>query len=121
MNISIGAMARAFGLSDEALRYYEKKGLVTPTRNNQNGYRTFSRTDIQRVSNIKRYQNQGFSLDEISAIYSGITDVELQRLYQQKMAAARQTIRYQEHVLARMEAAAEALANAPSLLNKPQL
>lgn len=120
MKISIGTMARAFDLSDEALRYYEKKGLVTPERNHQNGYRTFSRTDIQRIGNIKRYQNQGFSLEEISAVYSGINDKALQRLYQEKMEAAKQAIRYQEHILNRMNATVQALSNAPDLLNRPR-
>lgn len=120
MKISIGAMARAFDLSDEALRYYEKKGLVTPERNVQNGYRTFSRTDIQRVANIKRYQNQGFSLEEISAIYSGTTEQQLHCLYADKLSAVRRAITYQEHILVRMEAASAALKNAPNLLGKPE-
>ena len=120
MKISIGTMAHAFDLSDEALRFYEKKGLVTPERNQQNGYRTFSRTDIQRIGNIKRYQNQGFSLEEISAIYGGIDEASLQALYQQKIDAARQAIRHQAHILARMQAATRAIAGAPELLYRPR-
>lgn len=113
-------MARAFDLSDEALRYYEKKGLVTPERNAQNGYRTFSRTDIQRIANIKRYQNQGFTLEEISAIYSGMAEGQLHGLYAEKLAAARKAITYQERILVRMDAAAAALENVPARLGKPE-
>lgn len=58
MKISIGTLSRAFGLSDEALRFYEKKGLLHPVRENGNGYRVFELADIQRISNIQRLKSQ---------------------------------------------------------------
>ena len=60
MEISIGKLSEAFGLSDEALRFYEKKGLLHPERK-ASGYRVFQRSDIQLVANIRRLQNQNFS------------------------------------------------------------
>ena len=71
MKISIGTLSRAFGLSDEALRFYEKKGLLHPVRENGNGYRVFELADIQRISNIQRLKSQGFTLEEIQRVYSG--------------------------------------------------
>ena len=68
MKISIGTLSKAFELSDEALRFYEKKGLLHPRRENRNGYRVFSRADIQSVSNIQRLKNQGFSLEETHSV-----------------------------------------------------
>ena len=70
MKISIGTLSRAFGLSDEALRFYEKKGLLHPVRENGNGYRVFELADIQRISNIQRLKSQGFTLEEIQRVYS---------------------------------------------------
>ena len=39
MRLSIGVLAKAFNLSDEALRYYEKKGFLHPRREGSGGYR----------------------------------------------------------------------------------
>ena len=65
MRIMIGTLSKAFDLSDEALRFYEKKGLVRPKREGETGYRVYERVDIQRIGNIKRMKNQGFTLEEM--------------------------------------------------------
>ena len=42
MKISISALSIAYGLTPEALRYYEEKGLLTPERTSSGGFRKFS-------------------------------------------------------------------------------
>lgn len=58
MRIMIGTLSKAFDLSDEALRFYEKKGLVRPKREGETGYRVYERVDIQRIGNIKRMKTK---------------------------------------------------------------
>lgn len=121
MKISIGTLSKAFALSDEALRFYEKKGLLHPQREGERGYRVFERTDIQRIANIKRLKNQGFSLDEIHSVYSCIDEASLQELFAGKVEEARREIAYREHVLSHMQYTLRTLQDAPELLSEPRL
>ena len=68
MKISISALSVAYGLTPEAIRFYEEKGLLMPERAGAGGFRRFSLNDVQRIGFIKSYQRQGFSLDEIKYI-----------------------------------------------------
>lgn len=120
MKISIGTLSRAFGLSDEALRFYEKKGLLHPRRENGNGYRVFELADIQRISNIQRLKSQGFTLEEIQRVYSTGGERELAGLYGSKIREMERKIAYDRHVLARMRTTARTLKTAQKQLMQPQ-
>ena len=64
MKYRIGEMAEFFGLTKEAIRYYERKGLVTSTRDAQTGYRYYERDEITTLKQIRTYESLGFSLNE---------------------------------------------------------
>lgn len=119
MKISIGTLSKAFGLSDEALRFYEKKGLLHPVRENGNGYRVFELADIQRISNIQRLKSQGFTLEEIQRVYSTGGEHELAGLYGRKIEEMKHKIAYDNHVLARMRATVRILQTAREELMIP--
>lgn len=120
MKISIGTLSKAFDLSDEALRFYEKRGLLHPQREDGSGYRVYEQADIQRVANIKRLKSQGFTLDEIQRVYSHSGEDELDAIYREKILAAQREIAHRTQVLAHMIEARRTLAEAPSLLLKPE-
>ena len=120
MKISIGTLSKAFDLSDEALRFYEKKGLIHPSREGRCGYRVFERADIQRIANIKRLKNQSFSLDEIHSVYSCIDEEALQSLYAVKIREAQREIDYRLHIMAHMQETMQILKDAPVLLHEPR-
>ena len=65
---SIRELAQEFGVTTRALRFYEEKGLLSPTRNNQS--RCYNSTDRTRLKLIMRGKRLGFSLDESSEIIS---------------------------------------------------
>lgn len=50
-----------------AIRFYEKKGLITPLRE-ENGYRTFTPKDIDLLQFITLYRKLGFSLEAIKRL-----------------------------------------------------
>lgn len=60
---TIRQLAREFGLTARAIRFYEDKGLISPTRVGQN--RLFSHRDRVRLSFVVRGKRVGFSLAEI--------------------------------------------------------
>lgn len=65
---SIQEISKKSGLSSRALRHYEEKGLITPQRNPENGYRLFKESDIKVLEDIKKYKRLEFSLEEIKVL-----------------------------------------------------
>lgn len=62
--MKIGEVAVRAGVSVDALRFYEEKGLIKPLRT-ANGYRHYPEETLQLVGYIKLAQQLGFSLKEI--------------------------------------------------------
>ncbi|MFO1186029.1 MAG: MerR family DNA-binding transcriptional regulator [Alphaproteobacteria bacterium] len=60
---TIRQLAKEFSLTARAIRFYEDKGLIAPTRIGQN--RLFSHRDKVRLSLVVRGKRVGFSLAEI--------------------------------------------------------
>ncbi|HHY49873.1 MAG TPA: MerR family DNA-binding transcriptional regulator [Alphaproteobacteria bacterium] len=65
---SIADLAREFGISTRAIRFYESKGLLAPER--VGGTRVFRRRDRARLILILRGKRLGFSLRDISEYLS---------------------------------------------------
>jgi DNA-binding transcriptional MerR regulator len=64
-SLKIGEIARRSGLGVEALRFYEKSGLLDRPPRTHSGYRLYDESVLERLSFIKKAQMLGFSLDEI--------------------------------------------------------
>lgn len=58
---------KILGISKEALRYYEKEGLIKPTRDNNN-YRNFNEEDLRLLKVILLLRSLEVSIDEIRLI-----------------------------------------------------
>jgi DNA-binding transcriptional MerR regulator len=65
---AIADLAREFGISTRAIRFYEAKGLLSPER--VGGTRVFRRRDRARLMLILRGKRLGFSLRDISEYLS---------------------------------------------------
>ena len=63
--LKIGELAELASISRDALRFYEKHGLVTPTARTDSGYRLYSKSDVLRISFILSAKEVGFTLNEI--------------------------------------------------------
>jgi DNA-binding transcriptional MerR regulator len=61
----IGALARQAGLSVQAIRLYERKGLLKPALRAANGYRVYDVQALLRLAAIRQGQRLGFSLREM--------------------------------------------------------
>ncbi|MCD6733868.1 MAG: MerR family transcriptional regulator [Burkholderiaceae bacterium] len=60
----IGELARATGLTREALRFYESRGLIR-ARRMPNGYRDYPAETVMLVDYIRTARQLGFTLTEI--------------------------------------------------------
>lgn len=63
----IGAVARATGVSQRLLRYYEEQGLLTPVRQ-PSGYREYGEADVAAVRNIRALLATGLPLRVIADV-----------------------------------------------------
>lgn len=66
--LKIGDVAKLSGIGIEALRFYEKSGLLDRPARTESGYRLYGRDVLDRLAFIKQSQTLGFSLDEIRSI-----------------------------------------------------
>jgi|SRR5215207_4072892 len=63
--LTIGTLAAAVGVHIETIRYYERRGLLSPAARTSAGYRQFDDGDVWRLRFIRRAKALGFTLAEI--------------------------------------------------------
>ena len=82
--LNIGQVAKQTGLTVEAIRFYEKKGLIDNPQRSESGYRQYPQETIKRVRFIQRAKDVGFTLSDIAELLdlrqepgSSCTDIKL--------------------------------------------
>ena len=64
--MSIGELAERTGCTAEAIRYYEREGVVPrPARTGSGRYRHYGLADVERFAFLRRARELGFSLAEV--------------------------------------------------------
>ncbi len=66
--MKIGQVAKQAGIGIDAVRFYEREGLIEKPARRPSGYREFSPDVVLRLRFIKRAKELGFSLREISEL-----------------------------------------------------
>ncbi|HLM00901.1 MAG TPA: heavy metal-responsive transcriptional regulator [Pyrinomonadaceae bacterium] len=66
--LKIGEVSRLSGIGIEALRFYEKSGLLERPGRTYSGYRLYDESVLERLAFIKQAQVLGFALDEIKQL-----------------------------------------------------
>jgi DNA-binding transcriptional MerR regulator len=61
----VSEISRLGGLTPHTVRFYVRKGLLSPERQAHNGYQVFGRHDLERVELIRALQTLGYTLAEI--------------------------------------------------------
>ena len=62
---SIGALAKAAGVTAPTVRYYEEIGLLPAARRTSGGQRNYQQADLDRVTFIKQCRDFGFGIDQV--------------------------------------------------------
>ncbi|HXG85719.1 MAG TPA: MerR family DNA-binding protein [Pyrinomonadaceae bacterium] len=68
VSLKIGEVSQSSGIGIEALRFYERSGLLGKPHRSMSGYRLYNEGVLERLAFIKKAQTLGFSLDEIKSI-----------------------------------------------------
>ncbi|GGP11012.1 MerR family transcriptional regulator [Oceanobacillus neutriphilus] len=67
--MKIGELSKETGVSIRSLRYYEKKNLIRPPRQ-ENGYREYEESDIETVKAVQLFLKLGMNTEEIYQVLS---------------------------------------------------
>src|SRR5437899_12106643 len=92
--LQIGQVAQKTGLSVDAIRFYEKAGLLPRPARTEGGYRLYRQREVADLEFIQKAQQLGFSLKEIKELFSiqrhpQETCVHVRNLIAQKLAVVR--------------------------------
>ena len=66
--MQIAIVAKKIGLSVDAIRFYERNGLLPRPPRTQGGFRRYGDTDVETVGFVRRVQGLGFTLSEIRGL-----------------------------------------------------
>ena len=89
--LAIGELAARAGLTRDALRYYERLGMIAPLCRTSGGFRVYAPEVIERLRFIKQAQRHGMTLAEIKDLLRldarrGNQCRQVQQLLQRKLA-----------------------------------
>ena len=117
----IGDVAGILGISSDLIRYYEEKGVVSPTKDPSNNYRYYDTWDINYLVDCLWYKNFGFGIEQIANMVAECSyDGLLERL-EKKGTDIMEVIRRHELLLQRIKLFCERLERTKSFLGKCDL
>lgn len=68
MDYTTKDLSKILDVSTNTIRRYEGMGYLSADRNEQNGYRKFSHTDVEKLMYVAKYRKVGFSHEDINDI-----------------------------------------------------
>ena len=121
----IGELAREAGVPDTTIRYYERRGLLEPTRTLSN-YRLYSPVSVRRVRFIRHAQELAFTLEEIKELLalridSEATCADVRERTEAKMGDIKDKIRALRAMHKTLKRLSEACSNGASASDCPIL
>ena len=66
--LTVGELSKQVNITADAIRHYVRIGLLTPSRDPDNGYKLFDRDDVKKTAFIRRAKLLGFTLHDIQII-----------------------------------------------------
>ena len=64
----VGQLASELGISAQAVRFYERSGLLKEPARTESGYRQYGADDLKRLRFIRQAKELGFTLTEIGSM-----------------------------------------------------
>jgi MerR family transcriptional regulator, copper efflux regulator len=112
----VGEIAKRTGASTRAIRYYERAGLIQ-SRRQENGYREFGSSAVERVRAIRDLLATGFTVEDIQSLSSCLPDSagdpncgeQTAAVYRRKLESVEAQMRTLRELRARLRERLEAL------------
>lgn len=111
-------IAQAAGVSPDTVRFYTRKGLLSPERNPDNHYQQYDATDLRRLRFVRKARQLGFSLPDIHSILSQADKgnspcPRVRELFERRLVQVEREIRERQQLKRRMQSALQAWQKMP--------
>ena len=73
--MKINEVEALVGITKKNIRFYEEKGLLSPSRNSENGYRDYGEAEVEALRRIKLMRKLGVPIEEIRRMQEGAQTV----------------------------------------------
>ena len=75
MAMKINEVEALAGVTKKNIRFYEEQGLLSPRRNQENGYRDYGEEEVRILRQIRLMRKLGVPIEEIRQMLSGVHTV----------------------------------------------
>lgn len=104
MYLTANEISKALNMTTEAIRHYTREGLVTPHRNENNGYWEYSSEDLLRLTDILFYRSMSLTIPEIKSIMVDEMPLEdIQQVIERRISALIAEIREKMDTLGELQ------------------
>ncbi len=90
--LSIGELARRAGVSAQAIRHYERIGLLPAPERGENGYRRYRREDVQRLLLVQAVRSLGAPLRLAAPVVRHAASALCAEVHRDLLALARRQV-----------------------------
>lgn len=97
-HLTIGQLAAEAEVPTSTVRYYERAGLLSPSRRSPGNYRLYSEEDLARLRFIRGAQATGFALDDVRGLLRPAPCGEVQSRIEARIAQVRARMRELRHI-----------------------
>jgi DNA-binding transcriptional MerR regulator len=119
--LTIGELAERSGINVRTIKFWEEKGLISPHRRTEGGFRLYKPADVVLLSFIKDLQTFNYTLAEIGTILAlagpdlGVTDADLIAMAQPELEKAGAAL---EYLVERMREVRDASARVEAVFSR---
>lgn len=121
MRYKIGEVSKILDIPIDTLRFFEKKGIVSPIKDAENNYRYYESWDINFLLEYKRYRGYQFNTQETREILHKDSLKDLENRIVSKVADIDEKIQYYTLMKEKTEQYLDRLKNIPHKLNKMEI
>lgn len=89
MEYKIGDLARTLGMPVNAIRFYEKYGIISPDRSQDSNFRIYNELDLYRLQFAKYFRSMDFSLEQTAEMVGRFTRAEQYEALEQQLEQVR--------------------------------
>lgn len=100
--ITLREVCEQVGVTRRAVQGYENIGLVAPTGRNKYGHLLYDREAVEKIEKIKMYQDFGFQLTQIVALFQA-SEEEYALKMEQRLEEMRKELKRLETNIQKME------------------
>lgn len=100
---TIGQVAKFLGVSRDTLKFYEKKELLNPKQNSENGYRKYNHLDIYDITTVNFYREIDIEIKKIQELRKSKSIEGIKSLLEEKEQEVLEKIEYNKLLLKKIQ------------------